>query len=284
MLALLTIIAMTFSTTSRTETVLTANHVQSAQAQAAAEAGIWIAVYDLLKPEQAQYWKHDNAIKTVQFNDAQIAIQIQDETGKIDLNSARTEILNGLITSLPYPFKPGEEVRLLQSILDWRDRDNLVRQYGAEDGEYAAQGLPYGTKNGPFNSVDELRLVLGMNNTLYQLMQPALTVYSHQPGISPDVAPANVLLAVPGSVPDDVHTYVNSRNEIQGTAAGLSTIDPRYFSKVHGNTFTITSTAQSENSHFRYQAVIAIDRSLNQPYSVLSWTENNLSAQQESKG
>ena len=32
---------------------------------------------------------------------------------------------------------------------------------GAEDADYEAEGLPYGAKDGPFQSVEELRQVLG---------------------------------------------------------------------------------------------------------------------------
>ncbi len=52
-------------------------------------------------------------------------------------------------------------------ILDWRDADSLTRMHGAEEKDYAAKGLPYRPANGPFNSMSELLLVMGVTPELF---------------------------------------------------------------------------------------------------------------------
>ena len=93
MLVLLTIMAAGYSHMMRTETMLSANMVHSAQAEALAEAGVWHTVAEMLKPPLEQTWETDGSIHTLNFNQGIIKIAIQDEAGKIDLNTASSELL-----------------------------------------------------------------------------------------------------------------------------------------------------------------------------------------------
>jgi len=181
MLALLTILATGYSRMMRTETMLTANLVHSSQAASLAEAGINVAIVELLKPAQEQEWKTDGTSYEYELNNNIITVKIRAESGKIDLNTARTELLYGLLESV----NETEEdlLPLLQALLDWRDKNDQVRNHGAEDEYYRNAGLGYGAKDGPFNSLDELLLVKGFTSELYRKIRPALTIYSHQAGI-----------------------------------------------------------------------------------------------------
>ncbi len=276
MLALFTVLAAGYRAGTRTETLLTAHLVQTARARALAEAGIWRATAELLKPVQEQAWKTDGSSYTVDFADGKINLCIQDAAGKIDLNSARSELLHSLLRSLDVELGEAERIALLHAILDWVDRDNLVRQYGAEDDDYKNAGLDYGAKDGPFNSLDELQRVLGMTPAIVQKMKPALTIHSHQPGIVAEVAPRAVLLALPGITAETVDHYVSQHRNTQIPASGpIAGIDPRYLSKVRGKTFAITSQGQVAGSQAHIEAVIMINRNSNPLYSVLSWQENN---------
>ena len=277
MLTLLTILALSYSATIRVETKLTAHLVQTAKANALAQAGIWQAVTELLKPIEEQAWQVDGSIHKVDFAGGIIDIHIQDEAGKIDLNSARTELLYNLINSLDITIDDGERLQLLQTILDWRDKDNLVRQFGAEDNEYSSAGFEYGVKDGPFNTLSELQLVAGMTPEIFKKMEPALTIHSNQPGINPQVAPREVLLALPGVSAELVDEYLLSRTGGRDSpvAAVLPGIDSRYFSKARGRIFKITSKGLISESINRIDAVVLIKRNSNIPYTVLSWQENS---------
>jgi len=56
---------------------------------------------------------------------------------------------------------------LLNSILDWRDSDNDTRPGGAEALYYDQQEYPYLIRNGPFRTIDELRLVKGIDEMFF---------------------------------------------------------------------------------------------------------------------
>jgi general secretion pathway protein K len=212
-LALLSVIAAGVAASTREDLRLAGNLVAAAQARAAAEGGVQWTLHEALAGRAA------DTVLELNIGDALVRIAVADEAGKIDLNAAPASLLEGLLKSSGLE----DEVRrrVLDAILDWRDADSDVRPDGAEDAEYRAAGLPYGAKNAPFDSVDELSLVLGVSPQIYQLLKPALTVYSRQPRINPAAASRQVLLAVPGANPEEVERYLElrERNRQEGVAA-----------------------------------------------------------------
>jgi type II secretory pathway component PulK len=79
--------------------------------------------------------------------------RLVDESSRLNLNTATVEMLELLPRMTP---------ALAAAIIDWRDTDSDVSDQGAEDETYQRLNPPYRCKNGPFESVDELRLVAGM--------------------------------------------------------------------------------------------------------------------------
>ncbi len=77
-----------------------------------------------------------------------------DESSKINLNTATRSMLEALPRMTP---------ALASAIIDWRDSDSEVSSGGAEDETYQRMNPPYRCKNGRFESVEELRLISGMD-------------------------------------------------------------------------------------------------------------------------
>ncbi len=275
MLSLLIILAMGYSRMVRIETGLTANLVHSSQAKAIAEAGIWQSVTELLKPKIEQQWKTDGTEYSFEFEQGIVNLNIIDETGKIDLNTAHTELLQGLIESIDLPEE--NSLELLEAILDWRDKDNLTRNHGAEDNDYRLRDFQYGAKDGPFNSLSELQLVMGMTTDIYKQLRPALTIYSNQSGINPNSAPKSALLAIPGITEEQVEYFLQTRSENLDTQTPASFIgtNPKYLSKSSGQVFSITSESVIDKTHARLDVIVLMKKHLNKPYAILSWEESS---------
>jgi general secretion pathway protein K len=275
-LALLTVMATGYSYTMRTEIKLTTNLLHKAQTKAFAEAGIWYTIAEFLKPQHEQDWKFDGSTYALDFGQGSIRVSIQDETGKIDLNTAPSELLDGLLKAVNVPDK--ERSSILQSILDWRDRDNLVRNKGAEDDDYELLDYGYGAKDGPFNTLDELQLVMGMTPSLFKKLKPALTIHSYQSSIQPQVAPKEVLLALPGITPEYVAEIIAKRNTLPdpNSLNPVTEIESKYLSRNNGFIFKISSEGIHGNSHSRIDVVVMILRStsLGSPYLIMSWQED----------
>ena len=271
MLALLTIMATGYSRMMRTETMLTANLVHSSQAASLAEAGINVAIVELLKPAQEQDWKTDGTSYKYEHNNNLITVKIRAENGKIDLNTARTELLYGLLESVN-EFEE-DYLPLLQAILDWRDKNDQVRNHGAEDEYYRNAGLDYGAKDGPFNSLDELLLVKGFTSELYRKIRPALTIYSHQSGIYPQSAPREALLAIPYILTTEVDSYLEMRemSSASDRPVSLTGADSKYIARGKGTVFSITSEAKINNTLARLNVVVSLRKNEQQPYSIIAW-------------
>ncbi len=83
-------------------------------------------------------------------------------------------------------------------MIDWRTPKNTRSLNGATADDYRNAGYAWLPRGGPFQSVDELALVMGMTPQIFARVAPALTVYSHQRDFDLRVAPKEALLAVPG--------------------------------------------------------------------------------------
>jgi len=82
----------------------------------------------------------------------QITFGLVDESSKLNLNSATSNMLAALMTALPRA-----NPDLASAILDWRNTNGG----GQFQTYYATRPQPYQTKAGPFETVDELRLLYG---------------------------------------------------------------------------------------------------------------------------
>jgi len=245
-IALLTIVAGGLSASVRSELRIVSNTAALLQAQFATESGVELAAMNLMYP-QALRWPADGSIQEVDIGTAKLRIAVRDETGKVDLNHAPALLLASLLTNAG--FETGQADLLVDAILDWRDGDDFPRLNGAEASDYRIAELNYGPRNAPFETVDELRFVLGMTETLYAAVEPALTVYSGRSGVNANAASPQVSQAI----------------------AGLQEIE----SVASGTTYTVQVEARVDSTIIS-QAEATIDitfSGLGRPYSVLHWEQ-----------
>ena len=193
-LMLLSFIAASFNFSTRTDVNLAHNLGESAKAEALADAGVYRAIAGLFQTVGQGGLRVDRTVYGWHFGDGEIRFDIADEGGKIDLNRAKADLLGALFRSLDLDHEAA--AALVDAIIDFRDPDDLRRLNGAEDRDYRAAGLKYGAKDGPFEMVEELQQVLGMNNDLYSRAAPALSVYARRRTPFLATAPPEVLAAL----------------------------------------------------------------------------------------
>ena len=90
-----------------------------------------------------------------------------EETGKVPLNADVIDevLLKRIMDNLEYDESVAEIVA--DSILDWRDEDDLHRTNGAEDQYYQGLKRPYQSKDAPFDAIEELLLIRGITRNMY---------------------------------------------------------------------------------------------------------------------
>ncbi len=286
-LVLLAVIAAAFTTETRTEVTLARNLVENAKAKALADAGVHAAMLGLHRREVEKRWRADGTVYSMASGDGEVSIVINDEAGKIDLNAAPDELIQGLLVAVG--LEEGEAQALTAAIADFRDADDETHLGGAEDAEYRAAGLAWGPKNKPFEAVEELHQVLGMTRQVYALASPGLTVHSRSKGVDVTVAPAIVLLALPGVDAEAVEAFTEQRQartgagepgagQMAGAELGgarmttLPGLGRQYASRSRGRVFTVRAEARVRSGAvFVREAVISMTRNIEKPFNIHAW-------------
>jgi len=234
------------------------NALNQVQGEAIAEAGITLAILALSDSRPEMRWRVDGATQNATFSRTPLRISIQAASGLIDLNEAGAPLLGGLLRSAGVT--ADQAATLVAQIVAWRTPGGL---HGGDDtsaAAYAAAGHDYRPRGGAFQSVDELKLILGMTPELFVRIAPALTVYSHQPTIDMQVAPKEALLALPDLNADQVEALIASRI----SNAGATVLR-------NGQSFAIRSELTLAGRLVVKEAVVRLMADPNYPYVVLLW-------------
>lgn len=135
-------------------------------------------------------------------------VRIHDVSARLHLNHADEAELRALFMGVGAGYSDADVAA--QSILDWRDADELHRARGAEwDDWYRHQPLAFMPRNAPFRSLDELRQVRGMER-LFPRVAPFLTV--HGAGqVNLNTAPPEVLGTLGGIDGQMISLILNRR-------------------------------------------------------------------------
>lgn len=281
-LTALMVIVLSFSFMTRTETHATLTFKEGIEKKFLAEAGIERGITEILYKRQnpgsgeSDVWKADGAPYSDQLGGGNYTVRIMDESGKIDINmlndSSAIILKNLLINS---GVKSEDADTIVDSILDWKDGDDLHRLHGAESDYYRSLPNPYKAKDGDFDTVEELLMVKGMTpGILYGTEEKRgiigfLTVNSRAGSINLNAAPRELLTALPGMTAEIADTIISLRaeKEIQGlqdiqAALGESyKLMASYISLGASNAFTIDSIGykDSEKKGYRIRATVIIE-------------------------
>lgn len=234
-LALLTVIAMGLTATQRTETVLVGNQLDIVRFRAASEAGVNYAALNLLAPpdvfdDEADLWVPDGEPRSWIFAGESLEIRVFNDASRIDLNKAPKDLLEDLFVAAGLP--ADEAVALADAVEDWRDTNDLTQLNGAEDGDYEDAGRSHGAKDGPFDSVEELQQVLGVDRETYRTLASALTVDSGSASVNLEFAQILVQAAVQGISVEEAELAQQEQEILDEAgvqeAAGISRGGPLY--------------------------------------------------------
>lgn len=111
----------------------------------------------LFAPEQG--WADPVSYAGIRIpNGWEVSIQIQDESGKLPINTMEESMLNRMLEE-SFDFDFGTSRELSSMLLDWIDPDENRRLNGAESDDYLSRNPPYRAANGPLQSLEELRLL-----------------------------------------------------------------------------------------------------------------------------
>ncbi len=193
---LLAILLGGYAVLAHTEGLQSSFQFQQTRAHYAAEAGVMRAIYALQAPNIADRWTADGRIYPFAYDDAKVGVSVISESGKVDLNAATPDVLANLFRAAGVD--PVRAATLAQAVLDWRSFAVSQQQAAQRTAAYTAAGRDYGPRNGPFVSVEELQMVLGMDPGLYETIAPDVTIWSGRSSPDATTAPLLALASLPG--------------------------------------------------------------------------------------
>jgi general secretion pathway protein K len=251
LVAVMAVIASGHSRNAHNEMRLAMNQIETAQARSVAQAAFSLTVLDMLSTANSDELPRPGTPFARRLNDRDVIITIRPTAALLDLNSASESLLRALIIAAGTTDDIAASIAA--AIVDWRDGDSFAHLNGAEDDEYAIAGREWSARDDNFVSVDELRYVLGMTETLYRKIAPCVTVHSDQRTIDLESAPELLLRAVTGAE--------TATTGASGSANGAGT-------------YVIDITVQGKSgTAVTVEAVVRLTASAQQPFNILQWRD-----------
>lgn len=218
-LVLLGTLALGFSWSMRTEALAARNGIDEARAYFQARTGVSRAIALLASLPS------DNVLASEiagEDGDASYDVRVESESGKVDVNLVKEDVLLEMLRKGGLPEEEAESVR--DAILDWRDEDDVARPRGAERPEYARIAEPVTPRNGKFRSVEELSYVKGVTKEFHRtFLSRVFTVHGNTAQVNFLRAPEIVLRSLPGISTEAAERIVARRaEETPITAADLA--------------------------------------------------------------
>ena len=183
MIVVLSVLAGGFAFSMKVETKLAKNTALDTDLQWLGRSGVELAKYvlsqqlnipepfDALRqkwaggPGQTNDILSDISLENNQVGEGSFSIQIIDTERKLNINSAQEPVLQQALTLVGADASALSTI--VDSIKDWRDRDERQSLAGAESEYYMNLRPPYVSKNGPIGDLTELLLVKGVTPELF---------------------------------------------------------------------------------------------------------------------
>jgi general secretion pathway protein K len=329
-LVLLSVIVGEFCFTMRTQVNITRNVKETTEAHYIAKAGVNAAIEQLIQqmviPSAAQaaaeedsakdlesedgeeeevQWRINTQIPSRPYGKGEYRVWIDNEGGKVNINLADKAILRAMLDG--FAIEDTEKETIVDSILDWRDANDLHLINGAEDDYYLALPNPYECKDDYFDSIEELLLVRGVTPEIYyggleQMVTvvpsekiPSIRGDTHKKGkkkkdqfdynkLNMNAIPPGLWAMLPGMTQEALDQIIEFRktqnfrspmelSEIVGPEvyAGIA----RYLTLRQTPYFTIRSIGTIKDSRIAegIEAVVCVSSRLEKKYQVLQWKE-----------
>jgi len=179
-MALLAIIAGEFCHVIKTEVNITRNFKEETQTYYIATAGVFWTIGQMVVNEMVprpvksadtveepgdSLRRLNCDISAVPFGDGLFRVEKENESGKVNLNRAGRALLKMMLNN--FEIDDAGKDSIVNSIIDWRDKNNRSRLNGAENDYYLSLPEPYQCKNGYFTTADELLLVRGITPAMF---------------------------------------------------------------------------------------------------------------------
>ncbi|MBI5756620.1 MAG: type II secretion system minor pseudopilin GspK [Nitrospirae bacterium] len=281
-LTLLIVLILEFSQGMRVEARAAANFRDDVKAYYLARSGVTFAIA-LLEEDAKTNPKNVDSLNElwaqklppIPLGDGFVSVEITDESSKININKLGGESndkWHDLMRSFLEHFDMKEDI--VEAISDWIDTKPAERPNGgAESSYYEGLEEPYEAKNNLLDSLQELRLVKGIDDDIFGKLRNFLTIVHSDPTVISDgkininTASKDVLMALSpnltGDIANDIIAFrldnpfktISSIKEVIGDDSPIFN-EISSIIAVNSNFFTITSTGEVNQIRKKINAII----------------------------
>jgi Type II secretory pathway, component PulK len=193
-LLLLSMLAVSYGLASRTSLALARNVVGRAEAEALADAGVHRVMAGLVATTAVPFYRIDGTPYRWAFGNGEVRFSVEDESGKIDINTASPKLLAALFQVVG--MRPRDAEALADAVDAYRNRltdeananqgapaddtrvDEDVEAAGAPVVDQSAHATSEPQRSMAFALVEELLRVPGVTGDLYRRIAPVVTVFT----------------------------------------------------------------------------------------------------------
>jgi general secretion pathway protein K len=179
---------------SRMETHIAMNMVTQAEASAAADGAVHHAIFHFLDPDDRTHWAADGEPHRIAIGPVTVDVRIIDEAGRVNPNIASEGLMASLFRVVGAD--AGQAAALASAMADWI-RPSDLNLFGGTMDAYRTAGFDYGPPGAPFETLDEINLVLGMTPEMAARLRPHLSLWTKN-NPNPDQADPVVRRALEG--------------------------------------------------------------------------------------
>jgi general secretion pathway protein K len=312
-IALLSILVVSFAFDAHLETQVLSVTRKGHQAEYLAKSGITIAEMlmdksgsisgneapeavsdDRWYPPALQLFQNNPIVGLVEkLGEGYIRLDIEPEPGRRNVNMLTDDDWERILQvgGVPEELWP----TLIDSFNDWKDTDDIPRANGAEtDDYYATLTPPYRARNGPVDTVRELLLVKGFNETILSGgvlnpdappdqrkvlsgIQDMLTANGTDNKVNVNAAGLRVLMTLP-KVDDLVaHAIIEERaRQVSEGANGISrtgfSSGPDFMSRIPGLDPTVANMVETHSSTFRVTSIGQVGRVTRRIWAIIIYS------------
>ena len=244
--------------TSRIDTVQAED--TRARLQAAADAGIVVALGGLTSTDGRSRWTIDGEVHDLNFDGVALKVHIEDEHGKIMLHRISDDNMGWLLGAIGVQGRQLEIAR--DSFVDWTDQDDDALPEGAESEYYSERGLL--ARNDRLQTIDELGDIRGFTPELIDRFRKYATVDPGEVPLDPHHASPLAIQVMTDGVADSP-LIIQRRRELAGQRTAIALTD----TKLEKRTVSVVVVATGPGgARLTRRAVAKLGAKLSDPWTI----------------
>lgn len=272
------LLVASFNATVWSATTVIRDEISTSRTATVLDAGVALAAFRISAVGDNR-WLADGSEHLEVIDGVPIEIRIVDESGKIDLNSAKPELLTPFLQQ--FVTTPREALDLTEEIIKVRERAGVADPTGR-----TADGPPIATQNTQdqtradekraFMHITQLLDLPGVTYSLYRKLEPFITVYNRRGRINTNTAAREVMLSLPDLTPVEVDRLIASRglpNDEPPSAGESSDSGENIKSEKAGPAYSVIvkQAAVAGAAGMESRVTILVGPKFKEQYHVLAW-------------